>query len=442
MTCTGTFPANSEDIRRGCVGLYLPENFPDDCLPKPLWEYGAWVVHHLYLQRHLDRRYWDGSFVPLYSKALENILPRHENKSIISALKDANIIQCDNFYRPGTATRRGRSKGYRLRQPYRDAQFRRQLVHHPELAGKLARRREQQERDLAAVHGHLKTMFDGIELTGGFSDDCLPLVMIQNRDYWFTVCEQGRVHTNLTSLKREFRKHVRWNGQSLWMIDIANSQPLILALTVRDGVGGDCPNICLTDAKNPPQPRTNQPPRHQPTRHPPYVRTLSDGGLNDDADRFLDVCVRGELYEALMQLTGMPRDDVKKRFLAVAYGDRSDMLTKVGRAFRELYPADFDAIRSMKLARAPKPRRGERRLKDAAIGELARRMQKLESDLVIGQVCERLRREAPRACLLTIHDCLVTTDEHKDLFERVLREEFIRTYDVEPKFKVSEFANG
>src|SRR5262249_32671038 len=72
MICGGTFWGNRDDNRRGCVGLYLPVNLPNDCLPEQWWPYGAWVVNHLYLQRHLDRRYRDGCFVPLYSKFLEN----------------------------------------------------------------------------------------------------------------------------------------------------------------------------------------------------------------------------------------------------------------------------------------------------------------------------------------------------------------------------------
>jgi hypothetical protein len=67
-------------------------------------------------------------------------------------------------------------------------------------------------------------------------------------------------------------------------------------------------------------------------------------------------------------------------------------------------------------------------------------MQSLESDLVIGRACDRVRRERPGACLLTIHDCLVTTEEHKEYFAEVLEDGFMQTYQVRPKLKVEPFA--
>lgn len=54
--------------------------------------------------------------------------------------------------------------------------------------------------------------------------------------------------------------------------------------------------------------------------------------------------------------------------------------------------------------------------------ELARQMQKRESDLIIGSVCGRLMREHPEVPVLTIHDSLMTTPEHSDLIAGMVRE--------------------
>ncbi len=171
------------------------------------------------------------------------------------------------------------------------------------------------------------------------------------------------------------------------MIDIKNSQPLILALTLNN----------WTNAPKPPTGKGKPHHHPKPPTPTPYVFTLSDACLNDDRNQFLQLCVDGRIYEALAKKTGLSRDEVKKRFFAVAYGGQDDMNTRVGNAFGEMFPDCFAAIRQMKPRQAARPRNGERRIKDPAQGELARRMQRLESELVIGTVCDRLRRESPGA---------------------------------------------
>jgi hypothetical protein len=165
---------------------------------------------------------------------------------------------------------------------------------------------------------------------------------------------------------------------------------------------------------------------------------LSGSCLNNDCQTFLDACINGTIYERLGEFAGMTREEVKQRFFAIAYGRRDDMDTRVGQAFQALYPAAYRAIWGLKPV--PGPRwQGGRKVKDPAQGELARRMQKLESDLVIGTACDRLRRERPEACLLTVHDCLVTTAEHTEYFARVLGDAFDQVYGVRPKLRVNPF---
>ena len=68
-------------------------------------------------------------------------------------------------------------------------------------------------------------------------------------------------------------------------------------------------------------------------------------------------------------------------------------------------------------------------------------MQRLESDLVIGAACERLRREVPDACVLTVHDCLVTTEEHTEHFPRVIQDVFFQAHQVRPRLRCEPFGS-
>lgn len=430
-------------IRPGTVGrsdavrVYLPVTLADDILPARWPEYAKWFVHYLYLRRHLDRRYMDGSYSPVCSKTLETIFPKRDRKNILAAITNTRVIETNGTYTVGRGGRPGRSTGYRLEAIHREAPFRQQVLHHPELAVKLARRRAEQEKTFLPVHRHLKDMLAGLEVVGDYPTVYLPLATLANGDHHFVVCEQGRVHTSITSLDKEYRKHIRWRGQELWHIDVMNSQPLILALTLR--------HQGKSNRQTHAQTHTQPHPHKHPTQTPPpapYVPTLSDARLNMDAQRFLADCLDGVIYERLAEHAGLTRDEVKQRFFAMAYGRRDDMGTRVGLAFQAMFPGCFRAITHLKPLPGPRWDEDGRKVKDPAQGDLARRMQRLESDLVIGTACERLRKERPDACLLTIHDCLVTTEEHKDYFATVLEDAFDEKYGVRPKLHKEPFGGG
>ncbi len=175
--------------KHDCVPLYVPENFDHGFLPPDWRPYGDWLVSKLYLARHLDRRYTDGAYTPLYSPILANILPRRDYRKIVDALAQASVTECDGVYWHGNEGRRGRSKGYRLTSLYREAQFRRHWLHHPELAGKLARQQEQAKRGFLPVHRHLRRMLSEIEVVGNAPLISLPIVTLIHGDFFFVVCE-------------------------------------------------------------------------------------------------------------------------------------------------------------------------------------------------------------------------------------------------------------
>src|SRR5262249_30200652 len=59
------------------------------------------------------------------------------------------------------------------------------------------------------------------------------LQLLLDRELWLTGDVYGRVHTNLTSLESELLPCLSVHGQHLVEIDVANSQPLLLAALVR-----------------------------------------------------------------------------------------------------------------------------------------------------------------------------------------------------------------
>jgi hypothetical protein len=217
-------------------------------------------------------------------------------------------------------------------------------------------------------------------------------------------------------------------------VDVVNSQPLLLGLSLLgEGLDGgvEAYRDWLADPTNSPPP-TRIPPSssHHPILIPtptPYLGTYSDG-RQGDVGAFIELCLGGAIYERLMDLTGFDRATAKKEFFHVAYGRVfTGSRSRMGKAFMRAFPDCWDGVC---------------RLKEGGYAELARRMQVVESCVVVWRACSRLMEEYPRAPLLTLHDCLVTDEEHVHAFAEVLREEFRAVFGVAPKATVKAFGHG
>ena len=97
-------------------------------------------------------------------------------------------------------------------------------------------------------------------------------------------------------------------------------------------------------------------------------------------------------------------------FADVFYG-RAVVGTPVTRLFERRHPEILQWIRSQKAH-------------DYA--DLARRMQREESGMMIGAVVRRLMEHHPEVPFFTVHDSITTVEEYGDLVGRVLKEEYGR----------------
>jgi hypothetical protein len=228
-------------------------------------------------------------------------------------------------------------------------------------------------------------------------------------DRRFSVCEQGRVHTNVANLPRQYRRFIRLGGCELASVDVSTSQPLLLALLIARG------GITQTGVAA----------MHK------YCWGRAGGGpstlppTSPSASAFLRDCLAGGVYDRISDHTGYSRGDVKPLFLAVVYGEPRHMGTKVGDAIRELYPDVFDAVVEANF------RLGH--------GGLPRLMQAMESRVMIGRGAARLLRERPRMPLLTVHDCVLVPPECVADAAAVIAEEWDAEFGVRPRTKRSDF---
>ena len=279
-------------------------------------------------------------------------------------------------------------------------------ITHSELLRKMNQYR-QHERDAVTdpVHLALRAWHDRVEVLPTAPYDEHPLLdrMIDGEPPLHGLRPRGGCHTNVANLPRQYRQYIRLEGKELVSCDISTSQPLLLAILIRNTREEE-------EGDKRPNPKA-------------VLETSSDTSLTD----FLQDCLNGVVYDRIVALTGYVRDDVKGLFLAVIYGHPDHMNTRVGEAIRELYPAVFEAVTEMNYK--------------LGHGGLPRLMQRMEADVMIGRVAARLLREQPSMPLLTVHDCVLVPPEFVSLAEQVIKDEWRGAFGVEPRVKVSAFTS-
>lgn len=187
---------------------------------------------------------------------------------------------------------------------------------------------------------------------------------IRTKRYYAMRCRHGRFHSCFTSLKRELRATLLVDGQDDSVeIDVANAQPLLLAILARDA------------------------------------------GYVDP--EFLDLCERGEIYEHLQFRTGWSRSRTKKAFLVMLF-DRMHPSE-----FWDMFRREFPAVAEFTVE-----------TKRPDHWQLAHLCQRRESELMIDGVCKVAMQTLPDVPLLTVHDSIVCSAKHESSIREIMATEF------------------
>jgi hypothetical protein len=381
---------------------YLPESLRLEEVTCPGHaDYARWVVSTVVFRRFVDRAAGPSGFVPLDSRYAKRHIPAKVFAPLMADLtRDGRVLECDDVYYFGPgADGPGKCRCYRLGAAYRDDPVRGHDVFHRELLRKLEIvRAEERAAVTDPTHLALRAWHDRVTIAGDAPYGAHPLLdRMMDGERRFTVCPQGRVHTNVANLPVQFRQYVRLDDWELKVVDVAASQPNILSNALKQ----------LADT-------TEDEPN-------PLLYRSSNLSLTD----FHNDCRSGAVYDVLAGEAGLTRDEVKPLFLAVVYGHPADMDTRVGRALRAVYPGVYAAVAGLN--------RGLGR------GGLPRRMQALESRVMIGRVAARLVQERPEMPLLTVHDSVVAPAESIGYVRGVIEQEWEAEFGDPPRTKTSSF---
>lgn len=412
--------------------IYSPEDFDPANYPGFLAQHpdaARWFLNVIFYRR-VTRNLSKTDFVQLHSDYLGSMLGDQALvKPTRIALEEHGLIECDESYLAGKS-----SMSYRTGPALEHASWRRY-----DCIGKRMKKRFSKFRDAVTspvgfaepVHEHLAGWCRQVTVDGaaaaavveGFRDVPLGKRKIPKHELaafqvdaitrgllHLTVCKFGRFHTNFSNLCQELRSCLRYQGRPLAEIDVRNSQPFFLAGLIleewsRENWGKGEGN------------RGKQTGRKGDTKSLWFGR-----GIPEDLGLFVEDACLGRFYERFAEVADVSRDQAKTETFLVLFGKTLLMEhTAVGRAFRGVYPTASQLLKAIKMGQG--------------FRWVACELQRRESALVIGSVCERLRRDYPHVCVITVHDSIATPPEHLSLVEGILRAEFAR-FPRQPMFRI------
>ena len=468
------------------------EDYPPQIKPfrKDFLLYVVSLIYHsiIYKKNLLER----GEFVPLCSKVLQLI--RHDYKSYIDYLKDRDILISDGRYKVDT-----KCLGYFLNKKYRGGTSEFTLTD-KNIIKKLRKQKVEREKEAAKKIPYLKKWFDTneLEIDKENAERILskkyqrklterykwkPNLIIRlskkekavlalnswkasindlhNRNYHFGIDKQGRrLHTNLTTLSRDFRPFLSFNDKPLVHVDLSNSQPYFSLMLL-------CPEFWETkmftkwqvmDALRkisnlkieiaPPQPL---PMNFNLLKISSHIKSSIYHTVYDDIlmlvkskeiqygsefQKFKDLIKRGELYDYFIEeykksfKEQISRDNAKEIVFGILFSENVFYIPAAHPSTQFFYEL-FPNIASLFF-----------RIKVGNHNTLSLLLQNLESQAILGQVCSTISKQHPNIPLFTIHDSVVTTVGNEFLVAEIMNTELKKLTGVIPPLNIEYWKTG
>ena len=474
--------------------FYLPENLDLENLMhynrprfKPFKsDKLRYIIHTLNARRLYDKDLMYEDFIPLNAVILQKKIQNYK-QYLDYLIHDLKIVETDGSYKVGS-----KSRGYRLINKYQaktkpvnvlDQTFYRTLkreknkkelsVKHLDYLNKWFNPKLQIDLDL--IKNYLQEEYnlkkDNYKLwdydrikkkhkkpINQYNHSLISSSKLYNKDYNYMLDPNVyRYHTNLTNMRSILRNAVTYDGQKLISIDIKNSQPYLSTILLNRF-------FWIEEKKSPKNKAYLSINFDKPTekRDPNFVFTsfsninnsiininkikihkedtyimLGEMDIsleNKDFTKYVDLVVRGKLYEFLQEVFAkelglklISRKEVKVAVFQVLFTDNRFIGQKDARPkkiFKEYFPEEYAIFAKIKK-------------KDKSL--LPRLLQSIESYLMIDIIAKRIAKEFPNAPIYTIHDSISTTAQYVDDVQRIMTEELTKAIGYPPSLSREEW---
>jgi len=380
-------------------------------------------------------------FIPLKAKYLKKRI--HNYKVHIDYLLQQGVIETDGRYIPGC-----KSKGYRFTETYRTRAV--PIVLTKYTLQKSINTRGGYDRNMRARYDYFYKWIDrrlkidypeaaafleeryvedldkGVpNALARFNSRMLNLAKLHAGEFYFRVDKTGgRLHTNLTVLKKELRWYLSFDGKELIAVDISCSQPTLSLVLLDPRFYEDSEGTFASIYKI----------------YPALAKILPIEKIKREVIAFQDRfeayrnAVYSDLYEYMKpylvseaEILTLKKEELRKKLkeptYMVLYSDNrfiGQNGAEPKRQFRELFPEVYK-IFSMYKSKG-----------NAALPVL---LQKLETELVLNRAAKKFSKLYPGCPLFSVHDALAVESSHADACTEILKQEALDFCGLNLKLK-------
>lgn len=237
------------------------------------------------------------------------------------------------------------------------------------------------------------------ELKYIYYSDCITFI---KEKYFFKIVDPktGRFYTNITNLPKDLRQFLRYKGEQLIEIDIANSQPFLFNLVISNY-----------------------------SKSAKLSETIGSYKGEMITDEYRNVTERGKIYEYFTEKWNTEysqkrtREEIKETFFKKIFFCTNKMNERYpeSKLFQKVFPTEYKII-------------VETKKNDYKY--LAYILQKLEAEMIIYTICLKLIKKIKDIGIFTIHDSILTTINNIEIVKQIMLKEFQQKFSLMPILKI------
>ena len=237
-------------------------------------------------------------------------------------------------------------------------------------------------------------------------------------NFYYKVDENvGRFHSNLTNIKKELRHYITYDGETLVNVDIKNSQPLLSSILFDPSFYSSKKigrYVNLYDIPSSFKYLVNNNKYTYTHTIIMLVKTLQKLD-NKEVKQYLRMAKSGNFYQELSKAMYPKQSFDKSRMKELTYKvffSSNKSIQGMNNWTKKQFKWKFKGIYEMFAAIKRKNHRA-----------LSHILQRIESEIMIQNVCKRISLEHPALPIFTIHDSVLTTDGNQEYVIKVIEEE-------------------
>lgn len=234
-----------------------------------------------------------------------------------------------------------------------------------------------------------------------------------------------RLYTTVTMMVSDQRAFLRYKGEPLWEADMSSAMPFLALGILR-------PEPYLDLDIEPLIYKHTQLHKHPDVKR--HAWRLLEKIHAEGVDKYQELVCSGKLYDYLAERSGKPKAKIKSEMFWALF-DKVDSKAPLKKILVEEFP---DIMRLFDLLKVGFNRsRKEGRKWFEPTNGLCLILYRLESNLFIDRVARTYHDKHPEAPLFTVHDAILSTEEHIEAIRDLIGQQAEEMIGARPNVKLS-----